>query len=127
MAFDEGYDPKTGTQGTARVGIADLAERIDLPAGSVPIIGRDDEVNPEEYMRGFTDGREAGLRHNISIVSADSGNVRIEALRAAATVMAGIVASSRPFENVGNAGTSANELTLGMAEQFAAWLETGNR
>lgn len=53
-------------------------------------------------------------------------NLRIEALRAAATVLAGLCASGqRPLQD--GRPMDAQSAALGLAEQFAAWLETGER
>lgn len=52
---------------------------------------------------------------------------RIEALRAASWIVAGMYAEDQDFvDNDGNI-TPAEDATLQVAEQFAKWLETGKR
>ena len=85
------------------------------------------EINPEEYMRGFEDGRNEGLRHKFEVVSGAPTNIRIEALRAAAAVSGSVIHEA--MEQIGEPpnSTQAEEYTLKIAEAFVRWLETGER
>ena len=54
-----------------------------------------------------------------AVLSADTKNIRIEALRAAAVVVAG--------EYAGGTLAGGSVSTIKLADQFLAWLETGER
>ena len=51
---------------------------------------------------------------------------RIEALRAASRVVAGMYADGKDILANNNSKTTAEAATIQIAEQFAKWLETGD-
>lgn len=89
-----------------------------------------DEVNPEEYMRGFGDGLNKGRRETARVITEaarDPKALRIEALRAAATVVAGVSQSGGTLGTKDSPNLPLSDITVAFAEQFAAWLEKGER
>lgn len=75
------------------------------------------EVNSEEYMRGFEDGRREGWRQKVDVAISAPKCLRVEALCAAVELAKAVNHDRR----------ECVERTLNTADQFARWLETGER
>lgn len=122
---EDPYNPKTPedilVQGNEDYTGADLVRMLDEAGYRVEA---KDANNPEEYMRGFEDGRNAGWQEKGQAFFSAPASIRIEALRAAVQLTSGVVTALGP---TGEWEASPASLVINYAEQFAAWLESGQK